>query len=119
MINDQLRSMTQRKESEMPRTRNAKVTPVTDDEVTETETEAPAEVTFSAKDLAAELGIDAKSFRRWLRSHTTDRAEKGGRWIFTEETKGSILAAYNDRSNKGTEPTLEVADDADDLVEAD
>lgn len=57
----------------------------------EVETE---EIIFSAKDLANELGIDAKSFRRWLRAQTTDRANKGGRWNFTAETKADYLAAY-------------------------
>lgn len=76
-------------------------TPVTD-EVVEVETE---EVTFSAKEVATELGTDPKSFRRWLRSHTEDRANKGGRWVFTAETKALIIAAYNAKA-AGTEPTL-------------
>lgn len=80
-------------------------TPVTDEEL-----EAPAEVTFSAKDLAAELGIDAKAFRRWLRAHTTDRANKGGRWIFTEESKAQFIDAYRSKAKAGTEPTLPDAD---------
>ena len=80
-------------------TRNRTATPVTeelelietDDEVEEVEAE---EVTFSAKELAAEVGTDPKSFRRWLRSWTTDRAEKGGRWIFDADRKAIVLAAY-------------------------
>lgn len=90
-----------------------KATPVAEatsnDEVVEaTETE---EITFSAKDLAAELGIDPKSFRRWLRAHTAERANKGGRWVFTAEAKAQFLDAYR---SKGTEPTLEaeVLDDS-------
>ena len=75
-------------------------TPVID-EVTTTDTE----ITFSAKEVATELGTDPKSFRRWLRSHTEDRANKGGRWIFTAETKALIIAAYNAKG-AGTEPTL-------------
>lgn len=78
-------------------------TPITD-EVEETET--TDEVTYSAKELATELGIDAKSFRRWLRAHTADRANKGGRWVFTAETKDAILTAYNTKA-AGTEPTLD------------
>ena len=74
------------------------------------ETEAPAEVTYSAKDLAKELGIDAKSFRRWLRSQTPDRANKGGRWIFDTESKAAWLNAYNTRSHQGTEPSPPDAD---------
>lgn len=70
------------------------------------ETEITEEVTFSAKELATELGIDPKSFRRWLRAHTADRANKGGRWIFTAETRDAILTAYNAK-DRGTEPTLD------------
>lgn len=58
------------------------------------EIEITEEVTFSAKDLAKELDIDAKTFRRWLRSQTTDRANKGGRWIFDFDSKAAFLAAY-------------------------
>lgn len=63
------------------------------------------ETTFSAKDLANELKIDAKAFRRWLRAHTEDRANKGGRWIFTEKAKDDILAAYNAK-DKATDAKL-------------
>lgn len=88
-------------------TRKAKATPVADDQVTEvTETEAPAEVTFSAKDLAAELGIDAKSFRRWLRAHTKSRANKGGRWSFDTESKAAFIEAYKAKGS-GTSPELD------------
>lgn len=78
------------------------------DEATDTETEA--EVTFSAKDLASELGIDAKAFRRWLRANTTDRANKGGRWVFTAESKAQFIDAYRSKAKAGTEPTLPDAD---------
>jgi hypothetical protein len=86
-----------------------KVTAVEDDAITEV-TKAPAEITFSAKDLAAECETDPKSFRRWLRSYTTSRANKGGRWIFTAAAKAEILKAYAERGSKGTEPTLPDAD---------
>ena len=89
--------------------RNA-ATPVAD-EVTPTTDEAPAEETFSAKDLANELGIDAKAFRRWLRAHTTDRANKGGRWIFTAESKAQFIDAYRTKAKAGTEAKLPDADD--------
>lgn len=60
------------------------------------EIEVPVEeVTFSAKEVATELNLDAKSFRRWLRAHTADRANKGGRWVFTPAGKDAIIAAYN------------------------
>lgn len=59
----------------------------------ETETE---EITFSPKDLAAELGTDAKSFRRWLRNFTPERAaDNDGRWAFTADRKAELIAAYN------------------------
>ena len=74
------------------------------------EAEAPTEEIFSAKDLAKELGIDAKSFRRWLRSQTPDRANKGGRWIFDAASKATWLAAYEARHAEGTEPSLPDAD---------
>jgi hypothetical protein len=64
-----------------------------------TTTEAEAEVTteeitFSAKDLAAEAGTDPKTFRRWLRAHF-DRPNKGERWVFTAEAKAEVLDAFN------------------------
>lgn len=82
--------------------RKGTATPVADKE-TETKDEA-AETTFSAKDLAAEAGTDPKTFRRWLRSQTPDRANKGGRWIFSEDTKADWLERYNNRgAARGTE----------------
>lgn len=78
---------------------------------TEVEPEAPAEVTYSAKDLAALCDTDPKSFRRWLRANTSDRANKGGRWIFTEESKAQFVEAFKNRgSAKATEATLPDAD---------
>lgn len=62
----------------------------------EVETE---ELTFSAKDLAAEAGTDPKTFRRWLRAHY-DRPNKGERWVFDTDTKAEVLDAYN----KAAEP---------------
>lgn len=74
--------------------------------IAEIEIEAPTtETTFSAKELATEAGTDPKSFRRWLRTYTNDRANKGGRWVFTPEVKGEVLAAYAARGAKGTTPT--------------
>lgn len=82
--------------------RKATATPVTD----EVATEITEEITFSAKELATELGTDAKSFRRWLRAHTEDRANKGGRWVFTAESKAAIIEAYNSKP-AAVEPTLD------------
>ena len=68
-------------------------------DATETEVEAVTEeIKFSAKDLAAECGVDAKAFRRWLRSVTDRRANKGGRWAFTAEERTATLAAWAERN---------------------
>lgn len=95
-------------------TKNA-VTPA--DELDEIETEATdeteaEEITFSPKDLADELGTDAKSFRRWLRNYTPDRAaDNGGRWVFTADRKAELIAAYN-KSDDETDDAVEEADEA-------
>ena len=68
---------------------------------------APKEpVTLTAKEMAAELGTDAKTFRRWLRSRSDDRAGKGGRYTFDEATADAIRTAWAERSSKGTMPEL-------------
>lgn len=84
-------------------TRNRTATPVTEElDLIETEVEAEEteaeETTFSAKALAAEVGTDPKSFRRWLRSYTNERANKGGRWAFTADRKAELIEAYNARN---------------------
>lgn len=63
-----------------------------DDPVEEDEDEA--EATFTAKEIASELGLTPKDFRRWLRSKTDRRANKGGRWIFTAEEKADWVAKF-------------------------
>lgn len=73
--------------------------------VEETTTE---ETTISAKAIANELGIDPKSFRRWLRRHTEDRAGKGGRWNFSADQAEELKAAYLKPA-----PEAEVADSDD------
>jgi hypothetical protein len=80
-------------------------------EVTEDEDEATdEEVTFSPKEIASELGITAKDFRRWLRSKTDRRANKGGRWVFTADEKADWIQAYNskDEAAEATEEDAEV-----------
>lgn len=99
MMIDQTRSMTTQKGPIMPKT-NATATPEAEVEVIEAEV-------YSAKDLANELGIDAKSFRRWLRANTADRVNKGGRWVFTAESKAAFIEAYRTKHTEGTEPALE------------
>lgn len=72
------------------------------------ETEAPAEGTsYTVKDLCTELKAEPKAFRRWLRTQTDDRAGRGGRWNFDQETYDALIAKYNDRASaKATTPTL-------------
>jgi hypothetical protein len=65
---------------------------------------------LSAKDLAAELGTDPKSFRRWLRSLTSTRAGKGGRWVFDADAADQVRKAWTTRSTKGTTPDIADAD---------
>lgn len=74
--------------------------------------EATEAATLSAKEMAAELGTDPKSFRRFLRGLTEDRAGKGGRWVFDADTAAAVRIAYAARSTKGTTPTIETADEA-------
>ena len=63
--------------------------------MTEAEAEVTIEeITFSAKDLAAEAKTDPKTFRRWLRNHF-DRPNKGERWVFTADMKAEVLERYN------------------------
>lgn len=79
--------------------------------VAEAEEAEATETTFTAKDLAAECGVDPKSFRRWLRSHTDQRANKGGRWLFTPEAKAEFLDAYKARGTaKAVEAKLPAPD---------
>jgi hypothetical protein len=85
------------RENDMTTTKNTK------GKAAEATDEAPAEETFSAKDLATEAGTDPKSFRRWLRTHTDERANKGGRWVFSAEAKADTLAAYAKRNDKPAE----------------
>jgi len=80
-------------------TKNA-VTPVAD-EATEADTEVTEaeEITFSAKDLATAAGTDSKSFRRWLRDYTGERANENGRWVFSPARADELLDAYAKRND--------------------
>lgn len=73
---------------------------------TATKPETPAEeVTFSAKDLATELGTDPKTFRRWCRANLSHT--KGERWIFDTKSKDSVLEQFRSK------PDAEVDQDND------
>lgn len=93
--------ITKHKEKLMKNTKNAP------EAATETEVEATDEVTFSAKEVAAACGTDPKNFRRWLRSITEARANKGGRWIFTAEVMTELIERY-----AADHAPAEVADEA-------
>lgn len=72
--------------------------------------EAKAEVeestTISIKDLATRCNTSPKDFRRWLRSQTTNRAGKGGRWTFSPDNADELVERFNARKTKGTDPEL-------------
>lgn len=77
-------------------------TEVTDEPTTDEAT------TITVKDLCEALDADPKSFRRWLRTQTTDRAGRGGRWTFSPEVADQLKERYAKRSEaKATEPTLD------------
>jgi maltodextrin utilization protein YvdJ len=51
--------------------------------------------TYSATALAAEIGVDAKSLRGWLRKNFTRIAEvKNTTWIITEEAAEAARVHY-------------------------
>lgn len=73
--------------------KNTTPAPEATDEVLELEAEEVT--TISAKELAARCNTDPKSFRRWLRRQTDNRAGKGGRWVFTADEADALVEAYN------------------------
>lgn len=90
----------------------ARSTTKTDDKVEETPAEeTPDKGNITVKDLCTELDADPKAFRRWLRTQTTDRAGRGGRWTFSPEVAAELKERYTNRSsNGGTEPSLDEVD---------
>lgn len=58
--------------------------------------------TTTPTELAKELGTDPKTFRRFLRSLTTDRAGKGGRWNIEAAEADAIRKAWAERSKPKT-----------------
>jgi hypothetical protein len=83
------------------------------------------DATYTPKDLAKDLGITPKDFRRWLRTQTDERAGRGGTWSIDEATKDILLARYRAKPARGkaTTPTLKVLavddDELDELTEED
>lgn len=51
--------------------------------------------------LALECDTDPKTMRRFMRSLTTARASKGGRWEITSEDAAQIIAAFKSRKTSG------------------
>src|SRR5687767_352601 len=88
---------------------------------TEATTEAAPAASFSPKDLALAVGSDPKTVRRWLRSLTTQRANKGGRWVLDAATFEELKDRWAARGTaNGTVMTLatnieEAAVDIDEL----
>lgn len=68
---------------------------------------------MTPKELAAELGTDPKTFRKFLRGLTNDRAGKGGRWKLDDATVATLRVAWAERGAKGTKPQLKTTADAD------
>lgn len=68
--------------------------------------------TITPKALATELNTDAKTVRKFLRSLTTDRAGKGGRWAIEADQVEALKAKYTEwKSAKVT--TLALTDEGD------
>lgn len=60
----------------------------------------PGISTLTPKELALELGTDPKTCRKFLRSLTSDRAGKGGRWVIDANDLDALkerFAAFNAR----------------------
>lgn len=71
--------------------------------------EAPKATVISPKDFAELVGSDPKTVRRFLRSLTTDRANKGGRWEISTDDVDALTARWNERA-KGTTFAMQSAD---------
>lgn len=84
----------------------------------ETTTEAAPAAAFSPKDLALAVGSDAKTVRRWMRGLTTQRANKGGRWVLDAATFEELKERWATRGTaNGTVMTLATATTVDDEVD--
>lgn len=78
-------------------------------------TETEVRGTISPKDFADLVGSDPKTVRRFLRSLTTDRANKGGRWEIANDDVEALVTRWNERA-KGTSFKMRTVDiDTDEL----
>lgn len=97
--------------------------------MTDTTTEAAPASFITPKDFADMVDSDAKTVRRFLRSVTTARAEKGGRWEIGNDDVPALLERWANRA-KATKFEMktdaevdasdeEVLDDVDELEDID
>jgi transcription initiation factor IIE alpha subunit len=64
------------------------------------EIEAPKVADLTPKDLAERWGTDAKTVRRFIRTQTSDRANKGGRWAISSKAADELTAKFENRGAK-------------------
>lgn len=67
---------------------------------------------MTPKELAQELGTDPKTARKFLRSLTTDRAGKGGRWVIDPADLPALQERFANWNSRST-TTLSISDLAD------
>lgn len=64
---------------------------------------------MTPKELAIELNSDPKTIRKFLRSLTTDRAGKGGRWVIDSNDLPSLRIRFAEFNSRRT-TTLSIND---------
>jgi hypothetical protein len=52
---------------------------------------------MTAGEVAEIIGVDAKTFRAWMRKQTTVRAGSGNRWAITEFDAQKLVYLYDNR----------------------
>lgn len=73
----------------------------------------PKPETISPKELAAELGTDPKTVRKFLRSLSSERPGKGGRWAISTADLEAIRSRFEGwSSNRATTFALPEETDA-------
>lgn len=80
-------------------------------------TETEVQGTITPKDFAEMVGSDPKTVRRFLRSVTDQRANKGGRWEIPTEAVEELKARWANRA-KGTQLTIKATDGTVDELDA-
>jgi hypothetical protein len=56
---------------------------------------------ITPKDLAERCNTDPKTMRRFMRSLTDQRANKGGRWVLTSDVADEIVRRFAERHTSG------------------